>query len=54
MHIRCRVITEGLNQSKTRASCSLEIDLVNLCSIRSYSKYLMMRCRHKCNEHFTL
>jgi hypothetical protein len=31
---------ESLNQSKPRASCSHEIDLIDLHSLRSNSKYL--------------
>jgi hypothetical protein len=31
---------EGPKQSKTRASYSPEIDLIDLCSLHSYSKYL--------------
>jgi hypothetical protein len=41
------LLSEGLNQSKTRASCSPEIDLVDLCSLRFYSKYLMMIRRQR-------
>jgi hypothetical protein len=32
--------SEDLNQSKPRASSSLEIDLAGLCSLCSFSKYL--------------
>jgi hypothetical protein len=32
--------SEGSNQSKSRASYSPEIDLINLRSLRSFSKYL--------------
>jgi hypothetical protein len=38
---------ERSNQSKSYASCSLEIDLINLCSLRSYLKYLTIRHRQR-------
>jgi hypothetical protein len=36
-----------LNQSKPRGSYSPEIDLIDLCSFRSYSKYLMTDRRQR-------
>jgi hypothetical protein len=39
---------EDPNQSKPRASCSPEINLINLHFLRSYSKYLTMRRQQRC------
>jgi hypothetical protein len=40
--------SDSRNQSKPRVSCSPEIDPVDLCSLRFFSKYLTTDRRHNC------